>query len=94
VGALKPHLTLLLTIPIHMSEARRMERGAAAHVAGAEPARDRFEEANRAFFERVEQGYLAIAQAEPDRVRVIAGTPSEAEVAQAIWSEVERRMEK
>jgi dTMP kinase len=94
VGALRPHLTLLLTIPIHMSEARRMERGAASHVAGAEPARDRFEEADRAFFERVEQGYLAIAQAEPDRVRVIDGTPSEAEVAQAIWSEVVRRMEK
>jgi dTMP kinase len=94
VGALRPHLTLLLTIPLDVSEARRMVRGSQPGVSGTKPARDRFEEADRAFFERVEEGYRAIAQAEPDRVRVIDGTRPEDEVAQAIWAEVERWTER
>ena len=56
---------------------------------GLAPVRDRMEEADRSFFERVEAGYRQLAAAEPDRVRTIHGTASPAEVSRAIWSAVE-----
>ena len=47
-----------------------------ATPAFSQPLRDRMEEADRRFFERVEQGYLAIAAAEPKRVRVLDASQS------------------
>ena len=81
VGDTRPHLTLLLRVPVSVSEARRGARGATQ--------RDRFEEADRAFFERVEQGYEVIAEAEPERVKKIDATRSIDEVAADIWNRVE-----
>lgn len=75
-GAL-PDMTLLLRVPLDVSEARRKAR--------ADAARDRFEESDRAFFERVEAGYDNLGNSEGDRVRVIDATKSEDEVAEAIW---------
>jgi len=66
VGVTRPDLTILLHVPIAVSESRRKAR----HSSG----RDRMEELDRAFFERVEQGFQAIAAAEPKRVRVIDAT--------------------
>jgi dTMP kinase len=74
VGVTRPDLTLLLEVPIEVSEARRRSRK--AKPAGGEPERDRMEEADRAFFERVQQGFRAIAAAEPERVRVVDATQS------------------
>jgi dTMP kinase len=93
VGARRPDLTLLLMIPLSISERRRADRQAIA-LAGSqgELVRDRFEEADRAFFQRVEDGYRVIAREEPDRVRVIDATQSMEEVARAIWLEVEPRL--
>src|SRR5208283_1014789 len=51
VGRTRPDLTVLLMVPVAVSEARRRARPAE---------RDRMEEADRAFFERVEKGYEAI----------------------------------
>ena len=98
VGETRPHLTLLLMVPIAVSEARRMERqalsvptGKAGQRAGVvplqghAPVRDRMEEADRHFFERVERGYQAIAAAEPKRVRVIDATKSVEAVSALIW---------
>ena len=87
VGETRPDLTLLLMLPIAVSEARRRQREAAL-ASGPEkilPVRDRMEEANRQFFERVEQGYTAIAAAEPKRVRVIDATQSVELVQARIW---------
>ena len=86
VGKTIPDLTLLLSIPLGVSEARRLARGAAAP---AQPTRDRMEEADRAFFERVEKGYRAIAAAEPGRVREIDGTAQAEVVQRGIWATVE-----
>lgn len=83
VGHTRPDLTLLLHVPLEVSEARRHTRNAEAA-----PTRDRFEEAERGFFERVEQGYLEIARLEPKRVRVIDATPSPDAVAAEIWNAV------
>jgi thymidylate kinase len=45
---------------------------------------DRFERADRAFFERVRAAYLARARAEPARVRVIDATAQLPEIRKAI----------
>jgi dTMP kinase len=106
VGDTRPNLTLLLRIPIEVSENRRLSRQAllagvsvkpgkkAEHVplTFGEPLRDRMEEAGREFFARVEQGYQQIAAAEPNRVKVIDATASVEAVSAAIWKEVERSL--
>jgi dTMP kinase len=79
VGETRPDLTLLLHVPVAVSEARRRRRGGV---------RDRMEEAGRAFFRRVQRGYLAIAAAEPMRVRVIDATRSIEVVAAQVWTAV------
>jgi dTMP kinase len=90
-GMRRPDLTLLLAIPLELSETRRAERGPGLPTdQAALPLRDRFEEADRAFFERVEKGYLAIAREEPDRVRLIDGAKSIETVTEAVWTEVVR----
>jgi dTMP kinase len=85
VGTTRPDLTLLLRVPVAVSEARRQVRGTEQ--------RDRFEEADREFFQRVERGYDAIAAAELDRVKVIDATRGIEAVAEDIWSRVQPLME-
>jgi dTMP kinase len=71
-----PARTLLLDLPVEQGLARARARQAAG---------DRFEDEDRKFFERVRQGYLRIAAAEPGRVRVIdAGKPPERLLAAAL----------
>lgn len=93
VGDTRPDLTLWLAIPTSLSAGRRDTRVVAARRNAAPPpdalARDRFEEADRDFFERVEAGYRAIAQAEPQRVRLIDAAQPVETVAAAIWQQVE-----
>jgi dTMP kinase len=83
VGETRPDLTLLLHVPVAVSEARRRTRVTSG------PSRDRMEEADRSFFERVAQGFAAVAAEEPERVRVIDATQSIEEVHEAIWRQVE-----
>lgn len=97
VEGTRPDLTLLLDIPLEVSEARRLSRqrrlldvprrASKEHVKLGfnEPLRDRMEEADRAFFERVHQGFAAIAAAEPKRVRVIDATGSIETVSALVW---------
>ena len=47
--------------------------------------RDRIEEADRKFFDRVEKGFAALAAAEPQRVRVVEASTSIENVAAKIW---------
>ncbi|MCS7090205.1 MAG: dTMP kinase [Verrucomicrobiota bacterium] len=83
VGDTKPDLTLLLDVPPGVSRERLRSRQATLPFL-----RDRIEEADAAFFERVARGYRAIAAAEPQRVRVIDATGSVEQVRAAIWREV------
>jgi dTMP kinase len=84
VGSTRPDLTLLLHVPLSVSEARRESR-----EAGGPPVRDRIEGAGREFFERVEEGFNAIAKEEPQRLKRIEATGSREEVQKAIWAQVE-----
>lgn len=80
VGSTRPDLTLFLRVPQAVSEERLRSRQATMPFI-----RDRMEEADRAFFERVAQGYDAIAAAEPNRVQVINAAGTVVEVQSAIW---------
>ena len=108
VGATRPSLTFLLSVPIEVSEARRRARkhGTLNDVPlhgtkpeghtpppFSEPWRDRMEEAGRDFFQRVENGYKAIADAEPRRVLAIDSTQPVEAVTAAIWRRVEPLLE-
>jgi dTMP kinase len=85
VGPTRPDLTLLLMVPVAVSETRRMGR----LLPGMEQIRDRMEEADRSFFERVEEGYKKLAAAEPKRIKTIDATRTPEEVSRDIWSVVE-----
>ena len=65
-GELRPDLTLLLDLPVETGLARAGERSAP----------DRFETEALDFFEKVRRGYLEIAAAEPQRVKVIDAAPA------------------
>ena len=83
VGSTRPNLTLLMLVPHETSEQRRRARQA------RKPSlRDRFEEADRAFFERVETGYREILKQEPNRVRIVPAGSSLDEVEKRIWEMV------
>jgi dTMP kinase len=84
VGDTRPNLTLLLMIPEAVSEQRQQKRQSASPGI-----RDRFEEADRAFFARVAKGYEAIASNEPQRVRRIDAQGTVEDVEAAIWGIVE-----
>lgn len=76
-GGLMPDLTLLLDVDALAGLAH-------ATAAGA----DRLEQAGDAFHQRVRDGYLALAAAEPERVKLIARASVE-DVAAAVWAHVE-----
>ena len=84
VGETKPNLTLLLDIPLAVSQAR---------VGGRQQStgegQDQFDQSGDAFFERVYAGFHALAKGEPERYRVIDGTQSPEAVAEAVWDCVE-----
>jgi dTMP kinase len=80
VGGTRPDITLLLTVTPEISELRRAMRQSTLPFM-----RDRIEEADRKFFERVEQGFAAIAAAEPGRFRVVESSGSMESVSERIW---------
>jgi len=83
VGEIRPNLTLLLRIPQQVSEQRIHARQATMSFV-----RDRMEEADRDFFLRVQQGYDAIAAAEPERIKVIDASADITEISESIWAMV------
>ena len=91
VGETRPHLTLLLMVPVEVSEQRRHVRQQESDASRSLKKRDRFEEANRDFFQRVENGYREISRAESLRVRSIDATREVAEVAADVWKSVVSR---
>jgi dTMP kinase len=83
VGDTRPELTFLMTIPIEVSEERRNARQRTLPFM-----RDRIEEGDRTFFERVAKGYQCIAESEPARVRAINGVGSIETISAEIWKQV------
>jgi dTMP kinase len=84
VGDTRPDLTLLLTVPTAVSTERLLARQSTLPFM-----RDRIEEADRPFFDRVAKGYQAIAAAEPKRIRQLDASGSVEQMRTAIWKIVE-----
>ena len=83
LGAVRPELTLILDLPVEEGLARAMARG------GGEA---RFEHKGRPFHERLRQGFLEIARAEPDRCVVVDATVAPDRVAEQVWAAVGARL--
>jgi dTMP kinase len=84
-GGLRPDLVVLIDVPVEAGLARRV---------AARGGETRFEEAfDRVFHERVREGYLAMAGADPGRWRIVDGTRTEAEVAREVLDIVRVRLD-
>ena len=75
---LLPDLVVLLDIPVEVGLARK-----------ASARRDRFEEEEVAFHERVRDGYLSMARADPQRWLVIDAALPRGEIRSRVWDEIE-----
>jgi dTMP kinase len=83
VGDTRPDLTLLLTVAPEIGELRRAMRQSNLPFM-----RDRIEEADQAFFDRVDRGFAAIAAAEPKRFRVVEASGTIESVSDRVWETV------
>jgi len=80
---LQPDCTLLLDLPVELGLERVRQRS------GTTAPTDRFEEEPAKFFERVREAYLALARAEPARIRIIDASRSVAEVQNQVAAVLE-----
>lgn len=79
---LKPDLTLLLDAPVAVGLARMTKRGP----------RDRFEQEQAAFFDRVRRVYLTRVRREPRRLQVVAADGELSQVQERIKSILDARL--
>src|SRR5882757_3762697 len=84
VGETKPDLTLFVHVPPEVSAERLRSRQETLPFV-----RDRIEEADRKFFERVAHGFKVVAATEPQRVKLINGAQPMETVCQTIWDIVQ-----
>lgn len=78
-----PDLTLVLDVDVATSVQRMRARGMAA---------DRYERLGEAFFARVRDGFLAVAEQEPRRCVVLSATDAESAVAAQVRRIVRERL--
>ncbi len=82
-GDIRPHLTLLMDLPVEQGLAR----------AGKRSSPDRFESEALAFFQRVRQAYLDIARQDPGRVKIIDASLPLAEVQAQVRAVIQAFLE-
>jgi dTMP kinase len=87
LGGRGPDLTLILDLPVQDG----LER-ARARMQGLPGAEDRFERMDTAFHERLREGFLAIAKAEPRRCAVIDARGNVERVHAAVVATVSERL--
>jgi len=84
-GGLKPDLTLLLDVPVREGLSRKIEYSQEWN---------RLDAYAEAFHVRVRQGYLTLAEEEPDRWLVIDATQGKAQVQEAMRTAILSRLKK
>lgn len=82
-GGMTPDRTVLLDLPVEAGLTRRRD-GSAADLTRFELA----DEHDRAFHDRVRQGYIELAAAAVDRWRVVDATDDPERVAEGVWEVV------
>src|SRR4051812_46657254 len=85
IGDLKPHLTIILDVPVEVG----MKRAAARRGTGVA---DRFEAEDVNFHQQLREAYWRIAAAEPQRCVLIDATAESNIVAANIWTAVRDRL--
>lgn len=83
VGTLKPDLTILLDLDAKIGIQRAKARQSGEL--------DRIENESLAFFEAVRNGYLELAQKEPERFKTIDGLLSVDAIKEIIWNTVKNK---
>ena len=73
-----PDLTVLLDMPVEEGLARKQSK------------KDRFEVEDEKFHQRVRDGYLTLAKAEPERWLVVDAMQSRGKIARIIWQRVNK----
>jgi dTMP kinase len=81
VGSTRPDLTLLFE-----TTAAEIQQRLEVRQANTAPVRDRIEEADKAFFERVRIGFTAIAKLEPNRIKTVDASGTVEEVSKRVWN--------
>ncbi len=82
LGEFRPNLTVVLDVPVELGLAR------ATRARGP----DRYESNTTSFHQRVRQGFLAIAQADPERCVIVDATRPLEEVQQAVLRLIGNRL--
>ena len=85
-----PDITFLLDCPAELGLSRTVRRRSDPSKSKSD---DRFENENLEFHEKVRQGFLHMARAEPERFHIIDASRSEQEVFAAIKEIVDRRLD-
>lgn len=89
-GGFRPHLTLVLDLPAGTGLAR-LERRARRERPDSPGRPDRIEREAAGFHDRVRQGFLALAEEQPERIVVVPADRPEDAVFAAVRSAVEGR---
>ncbi|MFH1626267.1 MAG: dTMP kinase [Pseudomonadota bacterium] len=84
-SGLKPDITVLLDCPVEIGLERAMRRIGSQTKQMKE---DRFEREDKAFHEKVREGYLKIAKNDRERIVLIDGTKDRDTVHEEIWKAV------
>lgn len=80
-GGLKPDLTVLIDLPVEEAFKRISDRG-----------KDRMEQEDLEFHERVRQGFLSVAEKEPERFLIVDGRKTVEEIHEEVLKEVLGRL--
>ncbi|HRI83087.1 MAG TPA: dTMP kinase [Opitutaceae bacterium] len=84
VGNVMPDVTVVIDVPTEVSLTRLKQR--------TTDLPDRMERENIDFYNHVREGYLLLAKNMPERVILVDGTRTPAQVAQTIWEHVQVRL--
>jgi len=84
-SSLKPHLTFILDISPEEAFAR---------VENSKLVKDRMEDQRVTFYQKVREGYLRMAESEPDRFRVIPASDTVGQIASLIAREVDKLIDR
>lgn len=92
-GNCRPDFTILLDCPVETGIGRAFARIEAVAGSGSgTPREERFERESREFHERVRAGYLALAEAEPERFILIDGSNDIKQIAALIFRAIADRI--